>query len=124
MAKKLAFDKVLFTTVILLVGLGLIAVFSASAAFAREQGTGLNMYLVKQSAAAVIGLLAMWILMHIDYRHFRRPQVLYPIILGSLVLLVATLFGPELNNTRRWLFVGGMSIQPSELAKLAMIAFV
>jgi cell division protein FtsW len=121
MAKKLAFDKVLFTTVVLLVGLGLIAVFSASAAFAREQGEGLNMFLVKQSVAAVIGLM---ILMHIDYRHFRRPQVLYPIILGSLVLLVASLFGPELNNTRRWLFVGGLSIQPSELAKLALITFV
>jgi cell division protein FtsW len=124
MAKKLAFDKVLFTTVILLVGLGLISVFSASAAFARDQDRDLNMFLAKQSLAAVIGLVAMWILMHTDYRHFRRPKVLYPIIGGVLVLLVASLFGPEVNNTRRWLFVGGLSIQPSELAKLAIIAFV
>lgn len=124
MAKKLAFDKVLFTTVILLVGLGLISVFSASAAFARDHGSGLNMFLVKQSVNAVVGLVAMWVLMHVDYRHYRRRRVLYPIIVGALALLVVNLFGPELNNTRRWLFVGGLSIQPSEMAKLAMIAFV
>ena len=124
MAKKLAFDKVLFTTVILLVGLGLISVFSASAAFARDHGSGLNMFLVKQSVNAVVGLVAMWVLMHVDYRHYRRRRVLYPVIVGVLALLVVNLFGPELNNTRRWLFIGGLSIQPSELAKLAMIAFV
>ena len=49
MAKKLAYDKVLFTTVVVLVGIGLTAVFSASAAFARDQGGSLNLYLVKQA---------------------------------------------------------------------------
>ena len=124
MAKKLAYDKVLFTVVIVLVGFGLIAVYSASAAFARDQGHPFNLFLVKQAAAAVAGLLVMWVLMHIDYRHFDRPQILYALVGGVLALLVLTLFGPELNNTRRWLFVGGVSIQPSELAKLAVVAFV
>ena len=124
MAKKLAYDKVLFTTVVVLVGLGLTAVFSASAAFARDQGGSLNLFLVKQGAAALVGLLLMWILMHIDYRRLRRPAVLYTLVVGVLVLLIVVLFSPELNNTRRWLFVGGVSIQPSELAKLAVVLFV
>ena len=124
MAKKLAFDKVLFTVVIVLVGIGLTAVYSASAAFAREQGHTLNLFLVKQGGAAVVGILAMWVLMHIDYRHLQRRGVLYGLVLGVLVLLVVALFGPELNNTRRWLFIGGVSIQPSEVAKLAIVLFV
>jgi len=124
MAKKLAFDKVLFTTVVVLVALGLIAVFSASAAFARDQGHRFNLFLVKQGLAALLGVAVMWIVMHIYYRHLKRPRVLYVLVGGVLLLLVAVLFAPELNNTRRWLFLGGVSIQPSELAKLAMVAFV
>jgi len=124
MAKKLAYDRVLFTTIIVLVGLGLTVVFSASAAFARDQGGKFNLFLVKQGVAALLGLLLMWIVMHIDYRHLRRPAVVYSVIGGVLLLLVAVLFGPELNNTRRWLFVGGVSIQPSELAKLAVVLYV
>ena len=124
MAKKLAFDKVLFTTIVILVAIGLTAVFSASAAFARDQGHRFNLYLVKQGLAALLGLLVMWMGMHIDYRHLRRPRVVYALVGGVLVLLVAVLFAPELNNTRRWLFLGGVSVQPSELAKLAMVTFV
>lgn len=124
MAKKLAYDKVLFTSVIVLVGLGLTAVFSASAAFARDQGGSLNLFLVKQAVAALVGLVLMWILMHIDYRHLARPAILYTLVGAALLLLVVVLFSPELNNTRRWLFVGGISIQPAELAKLAVVLFV
>lgn len=124
MAKKLAFDKWLFTVVIILVGIGVATVYSASAAFARDQGHRFNLFLAKQAAAAVVGLIVMWILMHVDYRHLRRRAVLYSLVGGVLTLLVLTLFSPELNNTRRWLFVGGISIQPSELAKLAVVVFV
>ena len=124
MAKKLAFDMVLFTVVIAIVGLGLTMVYSASAAFARDQGTRWNLFLVKQSAAALLGLIAMWVVMHVDYRHLRRPAVLYSLVGGVLLLLVAVLFQPELNAARRWLLVGGLSVQPSELAKLAVVPFV
>lgn len=124
MAKKLAFDKILFTAVIVLMALGLAAVFSASAAFARDQGHRYNLFIVKQGLAALVGLVLMWIAMHVDYRHLRRPQVLYAMVVVVLVLLIAVLFAPELNNTRRWLFVGGISLQPSELAKLMMVVFV
>ncbi len=124
MARKLAYDRVLFTAVIVLVGLGLTMVYSASAVFARDQGRPINPFLVKQSVAAFLGLVAMWIAMHVDYRHLRRPAVLYSLVAGVLVLLVVILFGPELNSSRRWLLVGGLSIQPSELAKLAVIVFV
>jgi cell division protein FtsW len=124
MAKKLAYDRVLFIAVIVLVGLGLTMVYSASAVFARDLGNPVNLFLVKQGLAAFVGVVALWVAMHVDYRHFRRPWVIYSLVGGVLVLLVVVLFGPELNNTRRWLFLGGLSIQPAELAKLAVIGFV
>jgi cell division protein FtsW len=66
----------------------------------------------------------MTVAMHVDYRLLRRPAVVYGGLGTVLVLLVAVLFAPELNATRRWLFIGGMSIQPSELAKLALVPFL
>src|SRR5687768_3274530 len=117
MAKKLAFDKVLFGTVLLLVGFGLVMVYSASAAIARESGAGHNPFLVKQAVAASLGLGLMLGIMHIDYRHLRQPWLVYLMLGGTLVLLVAVLFAPQLNQTHRWLFLGGVSLQPSELAK-------
>ncbi|HVS03147.1 MAG TPA: putative lipid II flippase FtsW, partial [Thermoanaerobaculia bacterium] len=124
MAKKLAFDKLLFTAVMLLVGFGLVMVYSASAAIARESGAALNPFLVKQAAAAALGLALMALVMHLDYRALRRPAVIYGMLLAVLALLVAALFAPALNQTHRWVFVGGVSLQPSELAKLVLVAFL
>jgi len=123
MAKKLAVDKVLFTTVVLLLSFGLVMVFSASAALARGT-SGWNPFLIKQAVAAGLGLVLMMILMYVDYRHLRKPAVVYTVLGLELVLLVAVLFAPELNATRRWVFVAGVSVQPSELAKLALIPFL
>ena len=122
MAKKLAVDKVLFTTVVLLLSFGLVMVYSASAALARD--SSLNPFLLKQSLAAGLGLVLMVLLMQIDYRRLREPAVIYTLLFGAVALLVGVLFAPELNATRRWFFVAGISVQPSELAKLALIPFL
>ncbi len=124
MAKKLAFDRVLFATVVLLVGLGLVMVYSASAAIARAKGHAINPFLVKQAIAALVGFGGMFAAMHVDYRRLKQPRVVYTLLGGAFLLLVLVLFGPELNSTRRWLFLGGVSIQPSELAKLALVPFL
>ena len=124
MAKKLAFDKVLFTTVILLVSFGLVMVYSASAAIARERALAANPFLVKQAFSAGVGLLLMVLLMHLDYRKLRSPTVIYVLLCGAVVLLAAVLLSPQLNGTRRWFFLGGLSLQPSELAKLALVPFL
>ena len=124
MAKKLAFDRLLFTTVALLIFFGLVMVYSASAAIAKERSLLLNPFLVKQALATVVGLALMICLMHFDYRRLRSPVVIYSLLGVSLVLLVGVLFSPQLNGTRRWFFLAGLSLQPSELAKLALIPFL
>jgi cell division protein FtsW len=124
MAKKLAFDRVLFTTVALLIFFGLVMVYSASAAITRERSPLLNPFLIKQALAAAVGLVLMACLMHLDYRRLRSLAVVYSMLAISLLLLVGVLFSPQLNGTRRWFFVAGLSLQPSELAKLALVPFL
>lgn len=124
MARKLVFDRLLFGTVLALTGLGLVMVYSASAVLARERGLDFNPYFVKQCVAAILGLVVMLVVMHVDYRLLRKPMVVYGMVGGVMVLLVVVLFMPALNNSHRWFFIGGLSIQPSELAKLALIPFV
>ena len=127
MAKKLAYDRVLFGTVALAVGFGLVMVYSASAALARSEADGrpgFNPYVAKQVLAAGLGLAAMALAMHVDYRHLRRPAVIYALVAGAVTLLVLVLYGPEINATHRWFRLGPVSVQPSELAKLALVPFV
>ncbi len=124
MARKLAFDRTLFATVLLLTGLGLVMVYSASVLIARERGLAVNLLFAKQLVAAAIGIVAMLVMMHVDYRLLRRPAVIYTLLAGMLVLLIAVLFTPELNESRRWFFIGGISVQPSELAKLVLVLFI
>jgi cell division protein FtsW len=124
MAKKLAVDRWLFTAIVLLVGTGLVMVYSASSAAARAKGPGLNPFLVKQGVAAALGFALMLALMHVDYRRLRSPLVVYGLLGLVLLMLIGVLFAPELNNTRRWFFLAGVSVQPSEIAKLALIVFL
>lgn len=124
MAKKLAPDRWLFTVIVLLVGVGLVMVFSASGPVARARGDGWNPFLVKQAAAALLGFALMLGLMHVDYRQLRRPAVVYGLVGLSVLALAAVLFAPEMNASRRWFFVAGLSVQPSEAAKLTLIVFL
>ncbi len=124
MAKKLAFDKVLFTTVVVLVALGLVMVESASAVFGQGNDIGLSRLFTKQVLAAGLGILAMLVAMHVDYRRWGRTPILTAMVVAVLVLLVAVLFGPQINGTRRWILLAGFSLQPSELAKIAAVFFM
>lgn len=123
MARRLSFDRLLLAAVLMLVGLGLVMVYSASMVVAGNTA-GVNPIFLRQAAAAAIGLVAMLVVMHIDYRLLGKPLVVYGALAGVLVLLASVLFAPSLNNTHRWFFVGGLSIQPSELAKLALVLFL
>jgi cell division protein FtsW len=125
MAKKLAFDKVLFTVVLVLLAGGLVMVYSASmvGGDGAPAPPGLHPF-VKQLLATAVGLIAMAFAMHIDYRRLRQPVWLYTIVGVILALLLMVLFAPPLNNSRRWLFLGGLSLQPSELAKIAVVLFI
>ena len=68
------------------------------------------------------GLL--WVVMRIDYRIYREPVFIWTCLGVVALCLIAVMFSPPVNNARRWFSVGGLGIQPSELAKLAAIFFI
>jgi cell division protein FtsW len=124
MARKLKWDRWLFVTTLALVVVSIVMVFSASKVLAAEKYGQPNLFLIKQAMFAVIGVGAMLVAMRVDYERYRDPRVVLPILALTFIALVAVLIvGPKINGTRRWFGVAGVGIQPSELAKFAMILF-
>lgn len=124
MARKLKSDRVLFLATILLVGLSIVMVYSASAIQAAERYQQPYFYLIRQLLWAALGTAFLAMVMKIDYRVYREPVVIWSCLGVVVLLLVVVLFRPPSNGARRWLSIGGFGIQPSELAKLAAIFFV
>ena len=124
MARKLKSDRVLFTATILLVGLSIVMVYSASAVVALQRTGRPSVFLIKQGLWAALGMAVVGIVMRLDYRNYRAPAFLWSSLAFAVAGLVLVLFSPPVNNARRWFAVGGLGIQPSELAKLAAIFFI
>ena len=113
-------DWVLMIAVLALVTLGTLLVWSATSHREDLTGGDPTAYLRKQLVNIVIGLVLMLIVLATDHRWVR---IVAPLIyLGSIVgLLLVLTMGTTVNGSRSWLQLGGMSIQPSELAKLAVV---
>ncbi len=124
MAKRISVDKTLFTVTLLLVFVGLVMVFSASAVMAQERFGSPYTFLIKQIIWAVAGLLAMVGLMNFDYHRFKHPAVVFSLLGVTTLLLLAVFFLDRSHNTHRWIRFGGFSFQPSELAKPVLILFL
>ena len=123
MAKKLKSDQTLFMATIALVCLSVVMVYSASAVVAMERYQQPYLFLTKQLLWATLGLGLLWVVMRLDYRAYRNPAFIWTCVGGVAIGLIAVLFSPPVNNARRWFSIGGLGIQPSELAKLAAIFF-
>jgi cell division protein FtsW len=124
MARKLKSDSVLFLATILLVCLSILMVYSASAVVAMERYQQPYLFLTKQVLMATLGVALLGVVMRLDYRIYREPVFIWSCLGGVAVSLVGVLFSPPVNNARRWFSVGGLGIQPSELAKLSAIFFI
>ena len=124
MARKLAVDLFLFGPVVLLVALGLLMIYSASAMqiyLPSAGGPSQPLFFVfKQAIAVLLGALLTLGAVKLDYRRLNDPR-LVAFGLGGLVLaLMAVLFRAPINGTRRWIDLGVMSVQPSEFAKIGL----
>ena len=89
MAKRVSVDKWLFTVTLLLVFIGLVMVFSASAVMAKERFGSPYGFLLRQMAWAGAGIAAMLVVMNIDYKQYRRPSVVFTFLGFTSLLLIA-----------------------------------
>jgi len=124
MAKRVSVDRTLFTVTLLLVFIGLAMVFSASAVMARERFGSPYHFVLRQFGWALAGLAAMAATMKLDYRRYKHPAVVFSLLGLTTLLLVAVFFLDRSHNTHRWLKLGPLSFQPSELAKPTLILFL
>ncbi len=124
MPRRLENDRWLFGVTLALCLLGAVMVFSASAVTADHQYGRSYIFLVRQAVWLVFGLFGMFALMRTDYRRLREPAVVYTAVCVVLLMLVGTFFLDKSHATHRWIKFGPLGIQPSELAKLAVILYL
>jgi cell division protein FtsW len=124
MAKRVSVDRWLFTVTMLLVFVGLVMVFSASAVMARERFGSAYAFLTKQLVCAVAGLVALVVTMRVDYKRYKSPALVFSFMGVTTLLLISVFFLDRSHNTHRWIHAGGFSFQPSELAKPVLILFL
>src|SRR5215831_500435 len=123
MARKLKTDKVLFTATLLLICVSVVMVYSASAVLALERFGQPYLFLTKQALWSVLGLAVLVVAMRVDYRTYKNEAFIWCLLGAVTLMLVGVLFSAPVNGTRRWFGVGGLGIQPSELAKIACVFF-
>jgi cell division protein FtsW len=125
MAYRVGVDKWMFFTTVLLIVAGLVMVFSASAVVAQERFHSPYAFVGKQALWALLGVLMMLILMHVDYNLYKSPRFIYPALCVTTLLLVLVYFFPGSHNTHRWIRFGGLfTFQPSEIAKPVLVLFL
>jgi len=119
------YDPIIFLSVILLVSIGFIMVYSSSAPLAYKHYNDPYYYLKRQSAWIAIGSALMGFFMILDY-HFLR-KFTYPALVVTIIFLILVLFpqfGKKVGGAQRWMQIGNFSFQPSELAKLTLILYI
>jgi cell division protein FtsW len=124
MAKRVGVDKWLFGTVLLLVLFGLVSVFSASAVLAKATLGSPYAYVIKQAIWAALGMVALFVLMRVDYRKYNNPKLIFPLMAITGVLLLAVFVMSGMNGAHRWVRFPGVTLQPSELAKPVIVVFL
>jgi cell division protein FtsW len=123
-ARRLETDRWLFGVTLVLCLLGAVMIFSASAITAQQMYGHSYIFVARQAAWLVMGLLGMFTLMKLDYHRLREPAVVYTVLCLVLVMLVGTFFLDKSHATHRWIKLGPLNLQPSEMAKLAIILYL
>jgi len=124
MRTKKSFDFWIFMTVLILISLGIIMVFSSSYASAYSRYNDAYFFLKNQLKFAILGFVAMFVTINIDYRKYAKWTFLMLIV--SIVLLIMVKIpgiGRQEKGAWRWIYLGPINFQPSEIAKLSLILF-
>lgn len=117
------FDYSLLFVVIFMVGFGAIMIYSASSYAAQVAGRGSAYYFIKQLEYSALGFIGMFIMYKIDYHYWKKLSPF--ILLGAIILVFALIpFGSGKNGATRWIRFMGIGVQPSDIAKFAVIVYI
>ncbi|MEG0370788.1 MAG: putative lipid II flippase FtsW [Clostridium sp.] len=121
--KRKSIDFTLFIVILILLGVGLVMIFSASmVSDLQDYGDGYH-HLKRQAVWTVLGLIAMVTVANIDYRKFRNKKFIMVAMITITALLIIVLFMPDKKGATRWIEVGSLGFQPSEIAKIILIIY-
>ena len=116
------FDFVLFITVLILLAMGIVMVLSASSPSALAESGNSYAYVSRQAVFAIIGIGCMLFISKIDYRQYSKlGKIAY--ICSLIILAAVPILGYSAKGATRWLEIGPIRFQPSELAKIGLIIF-
>lgn len=127
MEKDHLFENIFFLSVLILIGIGIVMVYSSSTLIALKKYDDGYYFLKKQAIFAFVGISLLIFFMYCDYHIFRNKFYLYPILGISLLLLILVFvpgIGVKVNHANRWVNIFGYCFQPSELAKLILIIYL
>ncbi len=114
------FDYSLLLIILFLLGFGLVMIFSTSSYEAAQDYGRATYFLEKQLFATILGLIVMIVVANVDYHFWAKFAGLAYLVAVVLLFLIIP-FGKEVYGAKRWLIVAGISLQPAEVAKLALI---
>jgi len=115
-------DFVLFATIMLLVAIGVVMVYSASSYYSAFKFNDPEYFLKKQALWAFIGFIFMVIAVKIDYHIIKKYTGIIMVI--TVVLLLGVFAFPAINGAKRWIQMGFSTFQPSEIAKYTIVAYM
>jgi cell division protein FtsW len=121
-AKMGQIDFMLFATIMLLVAIGIVMVYSASSYYAAFHNNDPEFYLKKQLLWAFIGSVFMVIAIKFDYHRIKQYTGL--IMIGTVACLLAVFAFKDINGAKRWIQLGPATFQPSEIAKYAIVLYM
>ena len=118
------FDYPLLFLIVFLAGMGLLMVYSASYYASTIKYNDSSFFFMKQLKISLAGLAVMLVVSCIKYQIYNTKLIYLGLLLGGVLMVLLKLKGKEVNGSQRWLIIGGVSIQPSEIIKIVLILFV
>ena len=117
-------DFVLCIPVVILLGFGMVMVFSASGVQSRELYNDDGVIFMKQMVALAVGLVGLLVTLFFPHRIYAKKPVMLLAIAAVLFLLIGVIFQAEAKGAHRWYYLGRFGFQPSDLAKVVLIVYI
>lgn len=121
--KKLRGDQIIWLVILLLALISIVAVYSSSSSLAYKNDTSTFAYLFKQMAFVLLGFIALIVCYRVPLSWYRRGSMILLLISAGLLLYIV-FKGVVLNHAARWIQIGPISFQPSELAKISVVLYL